>query len=97
ALEQQTATAELLGVINSSPGDLTPVFNAMVEKAMRLCDAARGALRIYDGSAFQIASTLGPPDAVARVRQLGAIRHGFFEPMKRGSRNRSRNWDALGG
>ena len=71
ALEQQTATAEVLQVINASPGNLTPVFDTMVEKAMQRCDASFGHLLMFDGRNFTAAASRGVPPALKEYSRAG--------------------------
>ncbi len=65
SLRQQTATADVLQIISNSPGELQPVFKAVLENATRICDAPFGTLLRFDGSAFYFAADIGTPPALA--------------------------------
>ena len=65
ALEQQTATSEVLQVISSSPGELQPVFEIMLANAIRICEANFGNLHLYQDGAFPIVAQHGVPAAYA--------------------------------
>jgi GAF domain-containing protein len=74
ALEQQTATSEVLQVISSSPGELEPVFGAMLENATRICGANFGNLYLCDGKEFHIAAQHNTPAALVEERKRTPIR-----------------------
>jgi class 3 adenylate cyclase len=76
SLQQQTASADVLRIISSSPGDLEPVFATILDKALHLCDAAFGFVTIYEGERFKRAAERDVPDALAAY-----LRGGMDQPQ----------------
>ena len=74
AREQQTATSEVLRVISGSPGELQPVFGALLNNAIRLCGAKFGMLYLCEGDALRIMAAHNLPPAFAEVRRRGPFR-----------------------
>jgi len=83
ALEQQTATSDVLQVISNSPGDLQPVFAAMLENAVRICDAKFGNIYRWDGDTLHLIATHNTPPAFAEARRRSHPRLGPKTPIGR--------------
>ena len=81
SLEQQTATSEVLRVISSSPGDLQPVFSAMLESAARLCDASFGNIFRWDDDALRLVATYNTPAAFVEARSQFPLRRTQNNPI----------------
>jgi signal transduction histidine kinase len=90
ALEQQTATSEVLRVISSSPGELEPVFQAMLENAVRICEAKFGTMYRYDGDMFHPTAVLNAPPPLSEfLQQRGAFQPSSGTPLHRLLRTKS--------
>ena len=80
SLEQQTATAEVLKVISSSPGDLEPVFEAMLQNSVGICEAGFGQMFLREGDDVRLVATVGIPTALVEFD----TQRGAFEPSPGG-------------
>ena len=83
SLQEQTATSEVLQVINSSSGDLEPVFAAMLEKAIRICDANFGNIYRWDGEVLHLLASHNTPPALAEARKHSPLRPFAETPVGR--------------
>ena len=83
ALEQQTATSDVLQVISSSPGDLEPVFTTMLENATRICDAKVGNVYLWDGDVLRLVAAHNRPPAFAESRTRAPFRPNPSHPYRR--------------
>ena len=73
SLEQQKATADVLKIISSSPGELEPVFQAILENAVRICSAQFGNLTLFDGGELRLAAMHNAPRALAELRRRDPV------------------------
>ena len=83
ALEQQTATSDVLQIISSSPGDLEPVFTTMLENATRICDAKFGNVYLWDGDVLRLVAAHNTPPAFAESRKRAPFRPNPSHPFRR--------------
>jgi GAF domain-containing protein len=82
SLEQQTATSEVLSIISSFGGDLNPVFQAMLEKACRICEARCATMQFHENGAFRLAAAHNVPAALAEARRnTPVLRPGPWHPF----------------
>src|SRR5205807_4706101 len=88
ALEQQTATSEVLRIISSSPGELEPVFQTMLEKATRICEAKFGVMWLCEGGGFRSVALHGPAAHVEERSREPVIHPGPELPLGRVARTR---------